>query len=245
MLFRSVSQSRYWIRVTQTDGHHKFESHGFSVVNDLDNCGYARACNWGAYLNQDRARNLAFFNADTRFVFSYEAFISATFVIPDPSRCWGIDISHWNGIVDLSKAKAEGCSFVIIKGCDGSIPTINFQQNRDNAKQNGLLWGVYDWLYRDANVNTTTQTNAWWKQVQSDYPPLGVYIDFEWTKYNGVESNPTSADLKLALGKFKVLSGKNAGIYVEIDFTFTSYILHTDDILKYILVCWPGQITFT
>jgi len=50
------------------DGHHKFESHGFSVVNDLDNCGYARACNWGAYLNQDRARNLAFFNADTRFV---------------------------------------------------------------------------------------------------------------------------------------------------------------------------------
>ena len=97
--------------------------------------------------------------------------------------------------------------------CYCSIPTINFQQNRDNAKQNGLLWGVYDWLYRDANVNTTTQTNAWWKQVQSDYPPLGVYIDFEWTKYNGVESNPTSADLKLALGKFKVLSGKNAGIY--------------------------------
>ena len=37
-------------------------------MNDLDNCGYARACNSGAYLNQDRARNLAFFNADTRFV---------------------------------------------------------------------------------------------------------------------------------------------------------------------------------
>lgn len=166
----------------------------------------------------------------TEFVFSYEAVISPDFVVPDPSKVWGVDISHWNGIVDLSLAKAKGCKFVIIKGCDGSVPTKNFEQNKANAKQNGLPWGVYDWLYRDANVNTTTQTNAWWNQVKNDYPPIGVFIDFEWTTYAGIQSDPAQSDLKLAEGKFRTLSGRKAGVY--------SAKGYTDQYLKTDLLYW-------
>lgn len=135
------------------------------------------------------------------------------FIAPSPTRVFGIDISHWNDPVDLSKAKSQGCKFAIIKGCDGSIPTFNFERSKNNAKLNGVQWGVYDWLYPVSKVSALTQATAWWNQVKDDYPPLGIWVDFEWTKYNGVTANPYYTDLQAVLSAFKNLSGRDAGIY--------------------------------
>lgn len=162
----------------------------------------------------------------------YNHIIDETFVTPSNTRIWGVDISHWNGIVDLSKAKALGCSFVILKGCDGSIPTRNFEQNKQNSKDNGLPWGVYFWLYRAQDVSIQIQTSAWWKQVKDDYPPLGVFIDFEWTTYNRKPSNPTSADLSAALNSYHTLSGREAGIYSAKGYT-DDYLTHDSKWAKY------------
>lgn len=137
----------------------------------------------------------------------------STFTNPDPSRVLGIDISHWNGVVNLSVGKAAGLSFVIIKGCDGTIPSRYFQENKEQAKIAELPWGVYVWLYPGNKVSVGLQTQAWWDLVKNDYPPLGVWIDFEWTTYNGVAANPTTGDLISALDKFQALSGRRVGIY--------------------------------
>jgi hypothetical protein len=40
-----------------------------------------------------------------------------------------------------------------------------------------------------------------------------VYCDFEWTKYAGVQANPSYTDLQSALSAFKNLASRDAGIY--------------------------------
>lgn len=139
--------------------------------------------------------------------------IVATVVYPDTTKVWGIDISHWNGLTDLATAKAKGCSFVIIKGCDGTIPTKWFPENKQRAKDIGMPWGVYVWLYPSNKVNIDAQVGAWWNLVKNDYPPMGVFVDVEWTTYGGVAANPTTADANAALDKFYILTGKKAMIY--------------------------------
>jgi GH25 family lysozyme M1 (1,4-beta-N-acetylmuramidase) len=150
---------------------------------------------------------------------SYVDFVSESFITPSDNRVWGIDISSWNGIVDLSKAKAMGCSFVIIKGCDGTIPTKNFEQNKANAKLNGLPWGVYDWLYPARVVNILAQATAWWRQVEHDYPPIGVWVDYESTKYAGQPANPNGTDLQSVTNSYKTLAGQAAGVYSSKGYT--------------------------
>lgn len=138
---------------------------------------------------------------------------------PDRRRVWGVDVSHWNGLVDFQTAKANGCHFVIIKACDGSVPTRWFQENRAGAKAAGIPWGAYVWLYPGSKVPVGTQVNAWWNLVKDDYPPLGVWIDFEWTSYGGKPDNPTTGDLISALDKFTALSGRKPGIYTAKGYT--------------------------
>lgn len=139
--------------------------------------------------------------------------VTASLVQPDTSRVWGLDISPWDGPTDLATAKSKGCSFVIIKGCDGSVPSRYFQENKQRAKAIELPWGMYCWLYPGSKVSISAQVSAWWNLVKDDYPPLGVWVDVEWTNYMGVPANPTSADANTALDKFLVVSGKKAGIY--------------------------------
>jgi GH25 family lysozyme M1 (1,4-beta-N-acetylmuramidase) len=136
-----------------------------------------------------------------------------TLIQPDLTKVWGIDISHWNGLTDLATAKARGCSFVIIKGCDGSVNSKWFPENKQRAKDVGMPWGVYVWLYPGSKVSIDAQVTAWWNLVKNDYPPMGVFIDVEWTTYGGYAANPTTADANAALDKFLAISGKKAKIY--------------------------------
>lgn len=143
---------------------------------------------------------------------SRELVVVPSFVSVDMSRVWGCDISHWQGLVNLLVAKNNGCSFVIIKACDGSLNTNYFIENRNKAKEVGLLWGAYVWLYPNNRVSIAAQVAAWWARLKDDYPPLGVWIDTEWTTYAGQTANPSAADLKSALDQFRALSGQ-AGVY--------------------------------
>ena len=137
--------------------------------------------------------------------------------MPDGSRIWGIDISHWNmPTVDLIRMiDLYGLAFVIIKGCDGSLRSRYFEQHRANAKASKIPWGIYDWLYRDMNVSIEAQTNAWVAQAKEDRPPMGIFIDAEWTYFRGVQSNPTSSDLRLAHDKVKTKYSEKATTYTS------------------------------
>ncbi len=120
-----------------------------------------------------------------------------TLIQPDYSRAWGVDISPWDGNVDLSVTKSKGASFVIIKAIDGTVPSRYFPENYVRAVSAGLARSAYAWLYRNVNVSCVAQAQAY-NTLMNKYPPsFGPAIDFESTKWQGVYSNPTFNDLRI------------------------------------------------
>lgn len=127
----------------------------------------------------------------------FEARLSALSLIsPDYGRVWGIDISHWDGNVTLSVTKSLGAWFVFIKALDGTIQSRYFAENRARALAADLPHGPYGWLYPNANVSCTAQAQAYNNIVQKYPPVMPPVIDFEWTRYAGVQSNPNYDDLR-------------------------------------------------
>lgn len=140
------------------------------------------------------------------------------FVYPDYSKVWGIDISPWDGNVNLQTTKDYGASFVFIKGMDGTIPSRYFPENRQRAIEAGLLHAPYAWLYRDANVSCVSQARAYSeliKKYPSDLPPV---IDFEWTTWQGKSSNPTYTDLDKWVTEFLKLGNRKPILYTAAGF---------------------------
>jgi len=122
--------------------------------------------------------------------------LTGALIQPDYNRVWGVDVSgRWDGIVNFAVTKALGASFAFIKGVDGAIPTRYYKENYNKAVEVHLPCGPYAWLYRDVNVKCTAQAQAL-HDLNQKYPPqLPSVIDFEATKYGGVQSNPNFSDL--------------------------------------------------
>ena len=65
----------------------------------------------------------------------------------------GIDISRWNGAVDMNKVKAAGISFVLIQSSYGNVAAFpnqkdpRFDANVKNARAAGLSFGAYHYCY--------------------------------------------------------------------------------------------------
>jgi len=133
----------------------------------------------------------------------------------DGTKIFGVDISHWNTPpVDLKgMVELYNLQFVIIKGCDGSVNTKYYFEHVAAAKAAGVPWGMYVWLYPASKVNIDAQVNAWHARAQLDPPPLGIFIDAEWTYYGGAPANPGASDLRQAHDKIKVKQGKPAITY--------------------------------
>ena len=63
----------------------------------------------------------------------------------------GVDISYWNGDINLSKVKAAGYNWVMIRCGFGNNSTSNddsrFATNVAKAESLGMPWGVYLFSY--------------------------------------------------------------------------------------------------
>jgi lysozyme len=56
----------------------------------------------------------------------------------------GIDVSHYQGVIDFEKVKASGMSFVFAKASQGTAYVDNmFNTNYEKAKKAGLKFGAY------------------------------------------------------------------------------------------------------
>lgn len=70
----------------------------------------------------------------------------------------GVDVSSYQGDVDMSKLKEQGISFVYVKATEGSSHTDEkFKQNWQNAKTAGLLSGAYHFFSFDSSGETQAQ----------------------------------------------------------------------------------------
>lgn len=103
----------------------------------------------------------------------------------------GIDVSRWQKDIDFKSVKDAGCDFVIIRmgiqsnydkemSLDG-----RFLDNYNNARENGLMVGVY--LYSSSNKKSTIKKQIKWmiKELDGKKIDLPVAFDWEnWSKWN-------------------------------------------------------------
>lgn len=131
----------------------------------------------------------------------------------------GIDISKWDGEVDLS---SKAIDFVIIR-CgytsneDGTTNKIDdyFYQNIKQCKELGIPYGVY--YYSCASTTALAKKEAKYvlSLLKDDVPPLGVFFDME--DPNHQESLSKEQLTKIATTFLEIIedNGKDGGIYAN------------------------------
>ncbi len=132
---------------------------------------------------------------------------------PDPARVLGMDTSFWSGAVNFDVARVAGIQFVIGKASGGTLVDSMYIANYNAAKAAGLVVGAYHWLYAGRNISIDAQV-ATFARLLRDYPvDIDPVVDFETTRYGGVVSNPTSADLLYFCNHLYQETGRRAMIY--------------------------------
>lgn len=93
----------------------------------------------------------------------------------------GIDVSHYQGIVNWDKVKASGKSFAIIKATEGTT-TVDpkFETNYNGAKAAGMHIGAYHFLRAQTVLEAVAEAKFFLTTIkgkQFDYP---LICDAEW-----------------------------------------------------------------
>ncbi len=95
-----------------------------------------------------------------------------------PSRLLGIDVSHYQGVVNWGAVKAAGCSFAFAKATEGTgIVDSEFAANWSGMKAAGLARGAYHFFH--PSEDAAAQASRFLATVQlqpGDLPPV---IDVE------------------------------------------------------------------
>ena len=103
----------------------------------------------------------------------------------------GVDISTWQGDINMSKVKSAGYDFVMIRCGWGSNTTSHdddrFAANVKKAEALGMPWGVYLFSYAcstaDAQSEVAHVDRLLKGQAKKGYrPTMPVAIDIEWTE---------------------------------------------------------------
>ncbi len=95
----------------------------------------------------------------------------------------GIDISHWQGIVDFNKVK-KSQQFVIIKATEGGIGGYvdpNFITNKNNARIAGLGIGFYHFARPDLGNSAISEANWFCSKVGKPMEGELMVLDYEIT----------------------------------------------------------------
>ena len=133
-----------------------------------------------------------------------------------------MDISHHAGsVVDAVVAKANGLFFAIVKAKNSIFTSNWFVKNWKSFKDAGIPRGAYFWLYPYYVMSVTRQADELYSLLSgqsgelesADFGELPVTVDFEWTKNNGIDTNPDASDLKTFVLRWEEISGKKPMIY--------------------------------
>ncbi|MGY5846606.1 glycoside hydrolase family 25 protein [Salegentibacter sp. HM20] len=136
----------------------------------------------------------AIFGAGTAYLyFSYRSSPNTIVSFTGPENTWltqtkqsfGIDISHYQGIIDWEKLSESDhdINYIFIRatmGADGK--DYQFKNNWDNAKKNNYLRGAYH--YYRPNENSELQFKNFSKRVKlspGDFPPVLILKKWENT----------------------------------------------------------------
>lgn len=95
----------------------------------------------------------------------------------------GVDISSWNGDIDLSKVKAAGYQWVMIRcgfGNDSTSKDDNrFEANVKKAEAIGMPWGAYFYTYSLSEADDKSELDHILRLLKGKKPTLPIAIDVE------------------------------------------------------------------
>ena len=95
----------------------------------------------------------------------------------------GVDISSWNGDIDLGKVKAAGYQWVMIRCGFGNDSTSKddsrFEANVKKAEAIGMPWGAYFYTYSLSESDDKSELNHILRLLKGKKPTLPIAIDVE------------------------------------------------------------------
>lgn len=134
------------------------------------------------------------------------------------SNLKGIDISHWDGVVDFAKVKASGVKLVYIKATEGTSnidPML--EANYKGALAQGLDIGFYHFFEAADEANTLQQVHHFLNAIQGKKYNCRLALDLE-TNNNKLSDATLTKLTMLFLDEVKKLTGKTTVLYTYTGF---------------------------
>ena len=107
----------------------------------------------------------------------------------------GIDLSRWNGSVDMKKVRASGIDFAIVQSSYGNVKAFpnqkdsRFDVNVKNARSAGLDFGVYHYMYATTTAAAKQEAEGFVALLNKVKPiPYFVALDIEEAAQAGVDA---------------------------------------------------------
>lgn len=125
---------------------------------------------------------------------------------------FGIDISEHQDGLALSRAKADGIEFVILRLCDGTHADRTFRSHLADAERNGLLTSTYWYLRAPSEGTSISQQVDVIDRQLGGRKDLGVWIDVESVAPDG-RKLLTGADVREAKRELERRGYHVPGIY--------------------------------
>ena len=126
---------------------------------------------------------------------------------------FGVDISKYNGNVDMRLAKSNGVDFVILKAGSGAIgEDPYFQRNYTNAKATGIAVGACWYCYAMNVREAKGEAIRFLKLLEGKQFEYPVYLDFEDPTQRNI-SKATKTDMAIAFMSILEKNGYYTGLY--------------------------------
>ena len=152
----------------------------------------------------------------------------------------GVDVSHYDGAINWTSAKAAGISFAFAKATESTdYVDPEFATNWAGMKAAGIMRGAYHFF--DASVSPTAQASYVLATVGTlGANDLPIVLDFE--TLNGESEATAVANAATFLQAVTKATGKTAILYMSADFlsgTYSSLAPYTLWVANYGVTC-PG-----
>ena len=112
------------------------------------------------------------------YIMSSDIFKGA-YVDGEDVLAYGIDISHWNGVINWQEIKSAGIDFVIIKAGSTNGKDSAFEQNYASAKAAGLDVGCYFYTYAKTVEEINADADSFMNMIAGKKFEYPVYLDIE------------------------------------------------------------------
>ncbi|MED4726977.1 GH25 family lysozyme [Aneurinibacillus migulanus] len=106
----------------------------------------------------------------------------------------GIDVSHWNGVVDWRKVAADGVKFVFLKASEGTTYVDRtFKTNAVNARANGIHVGAYHYAKFGSVTEAKAEAQHFLRTVSGVKMTYPLVLDLEENKKKASKAVLTDA----------------------------------------------------